>query len=54
MTKGVEPAMEATRHSLTELIMESQSAAAKKMGAEFDAMSGRMEGRINRGREYQE
>lgn len=53
VSKAVERAMEAMRHSLTELIIESQSTAAKKMGVEFDAMSGILEGRLNRDREYQ-
>lgn len=52
--KTVEKAMEAMRHSLTEVLMEGQSMATKQFGAEFEAMTGRLEGRINRSREYHE
>lgn len=46
--------MDAMRHSLTEVLMECQTMAAKKMVAEFEALSGRLEGRVNQGIEYHE
>lgn len=54
VTKAVEKAMEAMRHSLTEVVMEGQTLASKKMGADFEALTGRLEGRLNRSREYHE
>lgn len=54
VTKAVDRAMEAMRHSLTEVLMEGQSVAAKQMGADFEALTGRLEGRVNRSREYHE
>lgn len=54
VSQAVEKAMEAMRHTLTEVLMEGQTLAAKKMAAEFEALSGRLEGRVNRSREYHE
>lgn len=54
VTKTAEKAVEAMRHSLTEVVMEGQGMATKKLGAEFEAMAGRLKGRINRNREYHE
>lgn len=54
VAKAVERAMEAMRNFLTELVMENQSIASKNMSAEFEAMTGKLEGRINRSREYHE
>lgn len=54
VTKAVDKAMETMRHTLTEVLLEGQTVAAKKMVAEFEALSGRLEGRVNRGREYHE
>lgn len=51
LSYAVERAMDAMRYTLTELVMESQAANAKIMGAEFEAMSGRLEERIARSRE---
>lgn len=34
--------------------MEGQGMATKKMGAEFEALTGRLEGRVSRSREYHE
>lgn len=52
VTKTVEKAMEAMRHTMTEVLMEGQGMATKKMGAEFEALTGRLEGHVNRSREY--
>lgn len=52
--KTVDRAMEAMRHTMTEVLMDGQNQATKKMVAEFEALSGRLEGRVNRGREYHE
>lgn len=52
--KAVGTAMDALRHSLTEVVLEGQSIATKQMGVELEALAGRLEGRINRSREYQE
>lgn len=52
--KGVAAAIDTMRHSLTEVVMEGQGFATKKFGTEFEAMAARLEGRINRSREYHE
>ncbi|KAL8127283.1 hypothetical protein AgCh_014262 [Apium graveolens] len=54
VAKTVDMAMEAIRQSLTEVLKEGQTMATKKMAAEFEALSGWLEGRVNRGREYHE
>lgn len=54
VTKAFERGLEAMRHSVTELVMENQALTSKNMGAEIEALSERLEGRINRSREYQE
>lgn len=54
VSKAVDKAMEAMRHTLTEVLMEGQTLTTKKMVAEFEALSGRLEGRVNRSREYHE
>lgn len=52
--KAVEKGMEAIKQSLIGVLMEGQGMATKKLSAEFEAMTGRLEGRVNRSREYQE
>lgn len=52
VSKAVEKAVEAMKHSLTEVLLEGQTLATKRMGAEFEALTGRLEGRVNRSREY--
>ena len=54
VSQTVDKAMDAMRHSLTEVLLEGQSLAVKKMGAEFEALTGRLEGRVNRSREHHE
>ncbi|XP_017233746.1 uncharacterized protein LOC108207825 [Daucus carota subsp. sativus] len=50
----VDRAIEAMRLSLTELIREHQTLAATKLGADFETLASRLEGRLNRSREHQE
>lgn len=50
--KAMERAMKVMKHSLTEVLMEGQTLATKQLGADFEAMTGRLEGRVNRSREY--
>lgn len=54
----VDKAMDAMRHSLTEVLMEGQTLTAKKMVAELESklelLTGRLEGRVNRSCEYHE
>lgn len=54
VSKAVEKAMEVMRHSLTEVLMEGQAQATKKLGGEIEVLAGRLEGSISRSREYQE
>lgn len=54
VAKMVDKAVEAMRQSLTEVLMEGQTMVTKKFGTEFDSMAARLEGRINRSREYHE
>lgn len=54
VAKSVETAIEAMRHSLTEVLMEGQNLTTKKLGVEIEAMTERLEGRISRSREYHE
>lgn len=54
VTTTVDKAVIAMRQSLTEIMMEGQTMAAQKMGAEFEVLSGRLEGRVSRSREYHE
>lgn len=54
VSQTVDKAVEAIRHSLTEVLLESQGVAAQKLGAEFDVLSERLEGRVNRSREFHE
>ena len=54
VTKAVDRAMEAMRQSLSEVLVEGQTMAAKQLGADFEALTGRLEGRVNRSREYHE
>ncbi|KAL8110294.1 hypothetical protein AgCh_026135 [Apium graveolens] len=48
VTNAVEKAMEAMRHSLTHILMEGQTLATKKMRENFEALTGRLEGRVKR------
>lgn len=50
----VEKAMEAMRHSLTEVLLEGQTLATQKMGTEFETLATRLDGRVNRSREFHE
>lgn len=52
--KVVEKVMDAMCQSLTAMLMDGQSMATKKFGAELEAMTGHLDGRINRSREYNE
>lgn len=54
VTKTVDKAVEAMRHSLMEVVIEGQNMAMKTMGAELEALTGRLEGRVNRSHEYHE
>lgn len=54
VSQTVDKAVEAMRCSLTEVMMEGQARATQTLGAELEAMTGRLEGRINRSREYHE
>ena len=54
VTKAVESAVEGLRHSLTEILIEGQALATKQLGSELEALSGRLEGRIGRSRDYHE
>lgn len=54
VSKAVETAMTAMRHSLTELLREGQAATVRKQSEELDALAVRLEGRINRSREHNE
>ena len=49
---AVARAFDAMKHSLTELVLESQAVTSKKMGGEFEVLAERLEGRISRSREY--
>lgn len=40
VSKAVERAMEAMKHSLTEVLLEGQTLAAKQLGADFEALTG--------------
>ena len=50
----VEKAIEAMRHSLTEVLLEGQTLATQKMGTEFETLATRLDGRVNRSREFHE
>ena len=52
--QAVEKAMDAMRHSLTAVLMEGQGVAATKLGADFESLAERLEGRVNRSCEYHE
>lgn len=52
--KSVEKAMDAMRHTLTEVLIEGQTLASKKMGDDFETLTARMEGRVHRSREHHE
>lgn len=54
VSQAVEAAMQSMKHSLTEILLEGQSAAAQKHGDDMDALAMRLEGRVNRAREHQE
>lgn len=54
VAKAVDTAMDAMRHSLTQVLLEGQGQATKELGVEMEAMTMRLEGRINRTREYHE
>lgn len=52
--KAVERAVDAMHHSLSEMIIEGQTKATKQLGADLDALAGRLEGRVQRTREFHE
>ncbi|XP_063935341.1 transposon Tf2-1 polyprotein isoform X1 [Daucus carota subsp. sativus] len=54
VSKSVEKAMEAMRLSFTDVLIEGQTLATKQLGTEVEALAARLEGRINRSREYHE
>lgn len=54
VSTAVEKAMEAVRHALTEVLMEGQNLTSKQIGADLEALTCRLEGRVNRSREYHE
>ena len=54
VAKAVETAVTSMKQALTEILLEGQAMAAKKQGDELEALSMRLEGRINRAREQQE
>lgn len=54
VTKAVERAMEAMHRSLSEMILEGKTKLTKQLGVDLDAMTGRLEGRVQRTREFHE
>lgn len=52
--KAVEKAMYTMCQSLKQVLMTGHNMATKKFGTELEAMTGRLEGRINRSRKYHE
>lgn len=54
VTKAVERAMEAMHRSLSDMIIEGQTKAAKQLGDDLDALAGRLEGRVQRTRQFHE
>lgn len=54
VSKAVEKAVGAMKHSLVDLLLQGQSESAKKQGSEMEALVTRLEGRIARAREHQE
>lgn len=54
VSKAVERAMEAMHHSLSEMLLEGQAKATKQLGTDLESLAGRLEGRVQRSREYHE
>lgn len=54
VSQAVEKAVGAMKHSLADLLLQSQAEAAKKNIGSMDELTSRLEGRITRSREQQE
>lgn len=54
VSKAVERAVAAMHHSLSEMLLEGQSKVTKQLGTDLEAMAGRVEGRVQRTREFHE
>lgn len=54
VSKAVERAVEAMHHSLSEMLLEGQAKITKQVGADLDSLAGRLEGRVQRTREFHE
>lgn len=54
VSKAVERAVEAMHHSLSEMLLEGQTKVSKQLRADLDALAGRLEGRVQRTREFHE
>lgn len=54
VAKAVERAVDTMHHSLSEMILEGQAKVTKQVGADLDALAGRLEGRVQRTREFHE
>lgn len=54
VSKAVERAVEVMHHSLSEMLLEGQVKVTKQLGTDLEAMAGRLEGRVQRTREFHE
>lgn len=54
VTKAVERAVEAMHHSLSEMLLEGQAKITKQVGVDLEAVTGRLEARVQRTREFHE